>query len=439
MNKENKNTLRIFIICLTLLLVAAAQPVLGSDWAQFQNDNINSGVTSDSAPHSNISLANWSAKIGPVVETAPVIGDGKVFVVDAAGNISAYSPTGTLAWKNSTIQGVGGSFELATPAYDNGTLYVALSKGNTSTHAEIHAVYTNNGTEKWNNTSLGNYQTNTPVKYSNDSIFFGTCYINPNDPTGPTIAGDYYCFNASTGEFKWKRPSTSSSGYYWAGAAVIGDYLVYGDDKGNLTSVKWNDYNSSTHVPVTADSTNITNLFGSSFSGSIRSSICHSAANGGIYFAAKSGHTFYVGFNTTTGKFKLTGNHKADVGYTSTPAVYNGRVYVGAGGWSDGAKLYCLNADNLAQTPFWTYTGDTGGVQGSPVISADGSGTVYIYFTNNGPTGRLYCLSDAPRQVVSVLQWYYTPDHPQYLLQGPAISNGYVFFGNDAGYFYGLH
>jgi outer membrane protein assembly factor BamB len=439
MNKENKNTLRILMICLTLLLVAAAQPVLGSDWMQFQNDNINSGVTSDAAPTDD-SFTNWSAKIGPAVEIAPVIGDGKVFVVDAAGNISAYPLDGGTpvapTWKNSTIQGVGGSFELATPAYDNGMLYVALSKGNTSTHAEIHAVYTNNGTEKWNNTTLGNYQTNTPVKYSNDRIFFGTCYINPNNPTGPTIAGDYYCFNASTGEFIWKRPSTSSSGYYWAGAAVIGDYLVYGDDAGNLTSVKWNDYNSSTHLPVTADSTNITNLYNSGISDSIRSSICYSAANGGIYFAAKSGHTFYVGFNTTTGKFNPSSKHKADVGYTSTPAVYNGRVYVGAGGWSAGAKLYCLNATNLSQT-FWTYTGDTGGVQGSPAISVDGSGPVYMYFTNNGPNGSLYCVRDADTS--GSLEMKYTPDHPQYLLQGPAISNGYVFFGNDAGYFYGLY
>lgn len=435
MNKENKNTLRIFLICLTLLLVAATQLALGSDWAQFQNDKNNSGVTSDSAPQSNTSLANWSAKIGPVVETAPVIGDGKVFVVDGAGNISAYNPNGTLAWKNSTIQGVGGSFELATPAYNNGLLYVALSKGNTSTHAEIHAVYTNNGTEEWNNTSLGNYQTNTPVKYSNDRIFFGTCYINPNDPTGPTIAGDYYCFNASTGEFIWKRPSTSSSGYYWAGAAVIGDYLVYGDDAGNLTSVQWN--NVTNHVPVTADSTNLTQLYNSSISGCIRSSICYSAANGGIYFAAKSGHNFYVGFNTTTGKFNLSSKQKADVGYTSTPAVYNGRVYVGAGGWSDGAKLYCLNASNISKPIIWTYTGDTGGVQGSPVISADGSGKVYVYFTNNGPNGSLYCVEDD--NTTCSLKMKYTPDHPQYLLQGPAISNDYVFFGNDAGYFYGLY
>lgn len=421
------------MICLTLLLVAAAQPALGSDWAQFQKDKNNSGVTGDAAPIVEDDLANWSVNINSALHAAPVIGDGKVYEVDASGNVSAYYLNGTLAWKNTAIQGPG-AFELATPAYNDGTLYVALSRGNASTSTEIHALYAGNGSVKWSNTSLGTYQTNTPITYSNDRIFFGTAHVNT---ISTTDAGDYYCFNASSGEFMWKRSSETSSGYYWAGAAVIGDYLVYGDDAGHVVSVEWN--NVTDGVVWKQDEVSVSGLYG--VSGKIRSSICYSGEEGRIYFATRSGsHTCYVGFNATTGNFVPDDKDYNNIGYTSTPAVYNGRVYVGAGGWADGAKLYCLNASTLDQ--IWVYTGYTGGVQGSPAISTyydDGNGEIYIYFTNNGPSGSLYCLRDTPGQTIADEQWVFTPTTANYALQGPAISDGYVFFGNDGKYLYGVY
>ncbi|AAM07634.1 conserved hypothetical protein [Methanosarcina acetivorans C2A] len=430
----NKYTLTIFMICLTLLLVAAAQPALGSDWAQFQNDKNNSGVTADTAPIEEEDLANRSVDINAALDAAPVTGDGKVYEVAASGDVSAYYLNNwTLAWKNEEIQGTGG-FELSTPAYNDGTLYVALSRGNASTHTETHALYTCNGSVKWSNTSLGTYQTNTPITYSNDRIFFGTANV---DTISTTNAGDYYCFDASTGQFIWKRPSETSSGYYWAGAAVAGNYVIYGDDAGHVVSVEWN--NVTDGVVWKQDEINVSGLYG--VSGKIRSSICYSEEEGRIYFATRSGsHTCYVGFNATTGNFVPDDKDYNNIGYTSTPAVYNGRVYVGAGGWAQGAKLYCLNADTLDQ--IWVYTGSTGGIQGSPAISTyydNGDGEVYIYFTNNGPSGSLYCLRDETGQTSADLQWTFTPDDATYTLQGPAISGGSAFFGNDNGYLYEVY
>lgn len=437
----NKYTLKTFIICLVLLLVAAVQPALGSDWAQFQKNEVHSGVTGDAAPIEEDFLDSWSAHLTSSswsgLETAPIVGDGKIYEVAYNGEVYAYYLNGTEAWSNTAIGG-SGSFELATPAYndEDKMLYVALSKGNASTHTEIHALYAGNGTIKWSNTSLGTYQTNTPITYANDRIFFGTVHVAGSS----SDAGDYYCFNASSGDMIWKRSSTTSAGYYGAGAAVIDNYLVYGDDAGHVVSVEWD--NVTNGVVWKEDEINISEEF--NFSGNIRSSICYSQEEGRIYFATKTGHTCSIGFNESTGDFEASNKHSVNVGYTSTPAVYNGRVYVGAGDFSAGAKLYCLNADNL--TEIWNYTGSTGGVQGSPAITtyydnANGGedGTVYVYFTNNGPAGSLYCLKDTPDSTTYEYKWTYTPTTATYTMQGPAISNGYVFFGNDAGYLYGVY
>ena len=224
-----------------MVTIALTLTIAASDWSQFQKDEVNIGRTADSAPitapDDTISWASHTAHGGWTgIDTAPVVGDGKVYVVAYNGNVYAKYLNGTQAWTNTTIGG-DGNFELATPAYNDGVLYVALSKGNATTQTGIHALYTDNGTVKWSNANIGNQQTNTPVTYYDGLIFFGTVNmtsVNNSDK------GYYYCYYANNGTQKWVRNNNNTGGgYYWAGAAVIGDYLVYGDDGGYLTSVYW--------------------------------------------------------------------------------------------------------------------------------------------------------------------------------------------------------
>ncbi len=52
----------------------------------------------------------------------------------------------------------------------------------------------------------------------------------------------------------------------------------------------------------------------------------------------------------------------------------------------------------------------------------------------------MYCFKDYAGNTAASEQWRYQPPAGkiQYTLQGAAISGGYVFFGNDAGYLFGL-
>jgi len=404
---------------LTMVTIALTLTIAASNWSQFQKDEVNIGRTADSAPitapDDTISWASHTAHGGWTgIDTAPVVGDGKVYVVAYNGNVYAKYLNGTQAWTNTTIGG-DGTFELATPAYNDGVLYVALSKGNATTQTGIHALYTDNGTVKWSNANIGNQQTNTPVTYYDGLIFFGTVNmtsVNNSDK------GYYYCYYANNGTQKWVRNNNNTGGgYYWAGAAVIGDYLVYGDDGGYLTSVyKVNG--------TTVDELDINH-------GKIRSSIAYNESADRIFFTSRDGYCHALGIHPN-GTFNTQDQLiSADLGTsTSTPAVYKGRVYVGSSG-----GLRCLDESDLTDQ-IWNAA--IGPVQSSPAISTwydNGTNNeIYIYVTTNSNTGGLYCIDKDGNE-----EWHNTSvGANKYSLAGAAISGGWVFYGNDAGYLHGL-
>ena len=84
----------------------------------------------------------------------------------------------------------------------------------------------------------------------------------------------------------------------------------------------------------------------------------------------------------------------------------------------------------------WRYDFGTYGSGASPAISVTNE-TAYIYLTTNNAYGNggAYCFDRD-----GVLLWEYVPeaDENEMMLQGIAISDGKVFFGNDAGWLFAL-
>ena len=72
------------------------------------------------------------------------------------------------------------------------------------------------------------------------------------------------------------------------------------------------------------------------------------------------------------------------------------------------------------------------GSEASPALSLQ-NGDPYIYITTDTANGAAYCFDKDGNAM-----WEYVADYPEYILQGVAISDGRVFFGNDAGYLYAL-
>ncbi|KAF5437845.1 Outer membrane protein assembly factor, partial [Candidatus Methanophagaceae archaeon] len=403
----------IHTVCVIALLgvMMIVAPAAATDWSEFQKDNYNTGLTSDKAPITNpygngISWERSFAFSGYAgFDEAPVVVGDTVYVVGADNKVRAMNKTdGSVKWETPTS---GGGFLLGNMGAGNGMIFVPTVDG------KIFGINDANGVVEWSATESG--QMNTPVVYDDHKIYFGDWDGNKT----------YYCYS-DTGTEIWQRTSESGSGYYWAGAATIGDYLVYGDDAGHLTSV----YKANGTTVAEID---VSTVFGVTAK-EIRSSICYVEDLDRIYFTSKGDYIYALGMNND-GTFDTTDKYHADIGYsTSTPAVYNNKVYVGAGGmYGGGSGVSCLDADLTDED--WHFA--AGAVQSSPAITTaydDGDGEVYIYFTTNAAAGKVYCVDES-----GVEQWSWGESgKTDWTLCGVAISDGWIFYGTDNKYVFGF-
>ncbi|MDI3480737.1 MAG: hypothetical protein PWQ97_392 [Tepidanaerobacteraceae bacterium] len=275
-------------------------------------------------------------------------------------------------------------------------------------------------------------QFNTPLLYDDGYIYLGSWKGG--------VEGKYYKVNVADGTYTSFSTNNPAEGYYWAGAALVGNYIVFGGD------------NSTIHVLNKSSMTEEVNSYNiktdqrgyASDAGYIRSSICYrdvpDSNNDRIYFtdrstSGSSGYLWCLTIDSSDG----TLNHAwhTSIGYsTSTPVYYDGRIYVGKGGVSDSQpKVYCINADS--GSIIWTYDVPTaGGVQSSPVVYYDGTNK-YIYFTTNGTNGKGYCIRDDGN--AASLVWSIpsgTSPENSFTLQGMGVSGEYAVWGNDLGTIY---
>ncbi|WP_226990691.1 PQQ-binding-like beta-propeller repeat protein [Methanosarcina acetivorans] len=424
-----------------MLLVAAAQPALGSDWAQFQKDKVNSGITGDSAPIATPnSTMSWQHDIcsGWVgIDASPIVYGDYVYAVASDGNLAKYYKDGTSVGGWSVDIGNPG-FQNAAPAAGNGHIFVVNTGYGSDPDPDLIAVDASTGSISDSGSVIAStsIQFSTPITYAEDSngnkhILFGSVNMSSVDPVNLSDGGKYYCYNVTdpTNMVKeWERDCSSAKGYYWAGAAIIGDYAVYGDDAGHLVSVNYTNFTN--YEVETVQEIDASTVFGFNVN-EIRSSICYSEETGRIYFTSLAGYCYSLGFNANTGQFDTANKWSESIGYsTSTPAYYNGRVYVGHNNGFSTGKLWCLNASD--GTEIWNNS--VGPVQSSPAISTFyGPGNEYIYVTTNSGSGGIYCVNSS-----GVTVWSETsPGTNCYCLAGAIISGGWVFYGNDGGYLCG--
>lgn len=448
----NKTNMIKTVAVLTMVTIVLTLTTTASDWSQFQKDEVNIGRTADSAPitapDATVSWSHYTTAGYVGIETAPIVVGDYVYVL-AANTTNAYLykyyKNGTVASGNWHVAVGPGNFQNSNPAYGEENVFVINTGFSSNPQPDLYAINASTGNRAWgaNVTESTGIQFSTPITYYEDDnnqgwIFFASVNMSSQDPVNLSDDGTYYCYYANNGTQVWSRNTNSGGGYYWAGAAVIGDYLVYGDDKSNLTSVEWN--NVTNGEEWTEHEINVSAEFNVNAK-EIRSSITWNNTGdptddyGHIYFTSKGGYCYALGFNKSSGRFNTSDKWSHSIGYsTSTPAVHKGKVYVGHNAGFSNGKLYCLNENNGNEV----WNEPVGPVQSSPVISTwydNGTNNeIYIYVTTNSNSGGLYCIDKDGDEV-----WHNTSvGNNKYCLGGAAISGGWVFYGNDAGYLHGL-
>ncbi len=375
-----------------------------ADWPQFQRDATKSGLTGDDVPADPAIV--WSADLQSI-NVQPIICSATVYVLGGNGTLWALDEaTGEAVWKS---QMDGWSFQTSPPACDGERIYAASDSG------DLAAFYARTGQMIWTH-HLTDKRFEGPVTYAD-----GRIYLGESIAYGKGLKR-YFSFDPDGNEC-W-NVTRETSGYLWDGACVASGFMFWGDNDGMLVSVNRTD-GTIVDVLDLKDKSRIG--FAKEDAGRIRSSA--SFRDGYIYtsseFSQEIGYAWKIGFNETTGRFEDDGWGTA-VGFsTSTPVVYNGRVYLGVGEHGQPGALACL--DDSSGDMIWSYPVEAG-VKSSPSISTAGR-MPRILFTTAQVNGSVYCLEDSGD--AAKLLWKLNPPDHGYLLGGVSISEGRVYFGTE--------
>ncbi|MDY6931199.1 MAG: PQQ-binding-like beta-propeller repeat protein [Halobacteriota archaeon] len=447
MRKKMQNIMNIkaasLISAILFLLSVTSGVVSSEDWQEFQQDKANSGIIEEKILGRSLSWSQmthsdpWNMA---GINVAPIVADDNLYVLDALGYIWSFDAiTGQENAKRSYNSPTGPPYyQLSTPAYGDGRIYFGMSSG--SNAGDIFAVDSGDVTSQiWEKTINEDEEINTPITYEDGFIYFGTW----NGTMCETESGTYYCLDASNGDERWNYSAGVGNGYYWAGACIVGDYILFGDDNGTVCSL-----NKVTGTLV--DEVHLGDV--DSNSGSIRSTITFYPTTQRMFFSdgtvcgtSITGRIWAYNINTATGELSYAWHTSLNTYSKSSPVVYDGRVYVGDGSYQFDGRLYCIFESNgvidwYFQVPDNNGDGDPG-IASSPVISVDDE-DLYIYFTTNCENGRLYCIDQNGNEL-----WYFEAQEPlgpsEYILQGAALykdesENVRVYFGNDGGMLYAL-
>lgn len=424
-----------------------------SYWPTFRKNNSNMAIVDASLPNAGNNLTekwiNSDINVGGKQMTAgtPLVVDNYVFVSTQNNKLYKLDKNTGAIVKEAKLAMKVGFFSYAT--YGDGMIFVPEEDGT------IEAFNADTLDSLWRTESFGG-QSNCQVTYADGFIYSGTW-------SGSTNKGKFFCVDTTSngdiyqtnGIRRAKWVSDDDSGYYWSGATVVGNAVIFGGDSGVLQS-----RNKSTGALIDRYATG----------GVIRSSIAYDAGTNALYFTAGGGVTsngitgggkcYKIGV-TSDGHY--TGAKIADLPAASTtsPVVYNGRVYVttqkvnGSGHEEDynkstvidqsnteNGKLAVLDTDSLRTI----YQTDIGGPsKASPLLTtaytADGQQTVYLYITINNHDGAIVRVKDWAGNTTPQAEVIYRADGDEQEYTTSSLNcdaDGTIYYRNDRGHLMAL-
>lgn len=280
----------------------------------------------------------------------------------------------------------------------------------------------------WVTESMGSgSQGLTPLNYADGVVYGGT--VAPGGRTGC-----YFAVNMADGSILWKQEAElvycgskkNYTGYYWAGAAIIGDYLVYGGEGGRVYSTNRSNGEIVDRYDISPD-----------FTRSIRSSVAYDGKS--IYFTDTNGRLYQVEYDATNGSFgsgksQLVGEKEGTDGFgstcTATPVIYKNRLYVG-----DATCLAVFDTTDLSLIYRVKHSFST--LRDLRLVADTANNCVYVFTSYYKNPGSVVLMKDAPGQTDGELvdfapltkQWMqYNASMP---IWGP---DGTIYLTNDLGY-----
>jgi len=255
-------------------------------------------------------------------------------------------------------------------------------------------------------------QSLTSVLYEDGYVYSGTYSKD---------GGAYYCIDIKNPDkFVWEFIEEGIS-YYWACSVIVDDFIIFGSDGGNLYSL-----NKKTGEKIDSYLSD----------GNIRSGIVYEEDTNYLYFTTQNGSIYQVQLNTN-GEFDIDNSRSNSIfdgatASTSTPVIYNGRIYVGANGVDTVISVIDSSTlENIYVIPMRAYP------QSSMLLSTgyeNLNNKVYIYSTYNNNPGGISVIEDFEGNKQPIVSDLYIPEEEQYCICSViADEDGNLYYKNDSG------
>lgn len=305
-------------------------------------------------------------------------------------------------------------------------LFIPLS-GGTVQCVDIQAM-----SSLWTSESFG-LQSLTSTFYQKGFLCAGTTNASGTD-------GLYYCLSETDGSTQWVYRGEQPCGYYWSGA-VSGkdgtDYILFGGDDGMLIS-------HSLSTDTVYDTYDLSSCTASH--GKIRAGVTYDIQTDAFYTTTNDGYLYQIKMNEDGGfqsvsalplfpDRSLTTNN---INCTSTPTVFNGRIYVCSYDGTQG-QISVVNAASMKMI-YSASTAECHDIKSSPLVCTgyaknENKNRVYVYFTQNSLPGGVYYIEDDETAISAQVRTLFLPvDGKQFCLSSVAAdTDGTLYYSNDSG------
>lgn len=351
----------------TLTNEKAIKPVAGEDWAQHHGNEQHSGVSED--------LIN---------------------------------PGQRLAWSYRTE----GTYLTGSPVIVDGVVYSGTRDENGDGNAAVHAVKLATGKKLWSYTVPASIHGSIAV--SNGTVF------------APTLRGELYALDATTGELTWKSSPEAAPEPY--NQRTYGYYGVTVADGKVLFPYQTRHGEASRGLLVALDEQTGERIWASPMAGSTMSDGTPAVSDGRVYVGSQDG-SIVIAYDLKTGEKLWQGTDTLGGWQDGVPSAADGRVYIGS---NNGV----VARDGATGDVLWSYTSShpslvNGGA--TPAAATIKGNTVYMAF----PSGAVTALN----ATTGAVQWDRLLPGSQYRggsFTSPALTGNTLFVGANSGGFYAL-
>lgn len=352
----------------------------------------------------------------------PIIAGGFVFVttnselvkIDGAGKVVArVSKGGTTTYFSRPVYADG----LIISANDDGSVYAFSAE-------TLECVWKTSALEA--PAAGGRYQANSTMTVANGCVYAE--FVAGASASGTAAGGAMVCIDIATGKLVWsevttKAGSSTGEGYYWAGAAASGSDLVIGDESGCVKLIDGKSGKVKSSVSLSGNPVRATIVSAGTEDGN-PAFLAVGRQPATLFKIVREGDTLRI---VSSCIFANTS--------TSTPAVANGKAYIGGSDASNNGQFTVIDLASMTVEKTLDM-GKYAEVKASPIASVQGGG-VYVYFTCNKTPGALYCFNQSTGEVAEI----YTPSgsNANYCTASViADARGNLYYTNDSGTLFAL-